>query len=268
MKIQGTYERSELERALEYDVVNKRYIKPHGASVRYRYIVNVSFQIRGNLIRAYAVVDTGAQRTVISRSAFGDKTQLIDDMSCLGKSKLSGFGKGTVDVGMYVVDNFKLTNEISFKHIKIGISDSEDTTSVLGMDILGLFSFMYEIRGGNMIGTMYIINYTEQLKRIESKYTNKTYIDSDKILVLNDEPDLTIVGRNINKSHNRTVGYFMINKKGKKFYHSIPKVMDLANQKRISNATIVTLKDKRKVLRGKGCKLSGIPVYTADYIHT
>ncbi len=90
----------------------------------------------------------------------------------------------------YIVDNFKLTDEIMLDKIKLFFSEEIGSKALLGMDILSLFDFQYLKEKRQNYGTFWINNYNEALKELQIRRLNKDIDYIDPILIANVEDAL------------------------------------------------------------------------------
>lgn len=244
---------------------------------RLRYFVKLKFELQGIDVVTVAVIDTGAVKTVIReddilRSARGNKL-----VQSIRNDTAFGIG-GSVPTKIYIAEQFELTGEITLPRVEVAVSNSINM-SVLGMDILGLFSFKYDLGVGNMIGKFFIFDYQKQLERIEKLCKNNNALGINMIMLLDDEMSkeskvnqsikhhgiVNIVGTIID-SKGRTVGYKLRNNRGKVINVEKSQVITEAQKRNIGNATVVKLGNGQLILRGKGCKLSELRKYKAETI--
>ncbi len=73
----------------------------------------------------------------------------------------------------YIVENFKLTDDIILDKIKLFFSEDIGSKALLGMDILSLFDFQYLKERRQNYGTFWINNYDEALKDLQTRRLNK-----------------------------------------------------------------------------------------------
>lgn len=83
----------------------------------------------------------------------------------------------------YIVENFRLTDEITLDKIKLFFSEDIGNKALLGMDILSLFDFQYLKEKRQNYGTFWINNYDEALKELQSRRLNKDIDYIDPILI-------------------------------------------------------------------------------------
>lgn len=83
----------------------------------------------------------------------------------------------------YIVENFRLTDEITLDKIKLFFSEDIGNKALLGMDILSLFDFQYLKEKRQNYGTFWINNYDEALKDLQARRLNKDMDYIDPILI-------------------------------------------------------------------------------------
>ena len=83
----------------------------------------------------------------------------------------------------YIVENFRLTDEITLDKIKLFFSEDIGNKALLGMDILSLFDFQYLKEKRQNYGTFWINNYDEALKELQARRLNKDIDYIDPILI-------------------------------------------------------------------------------------
>lgn len=83
----------------------------------------------------------------------------------------------------YIVENFRLTDEITLDKIKLFFSEDIGNKALLGMDILSLFDFQYLKEKRQNYGTFWINNYDEVLKDLQARRLNKDMDYIDPILI-------------------------------------------------------------------------------------
>ena len=88
----------------------------------------------------------------------------------------------------YIVENFRLTDEITLDKIKLFFSEDIGNKALLGMDILSLFDFQYLKEKRQNYGTFWINNYDEALEELQARRLNKDidYIDPILIAAIDD----------------------------------------------------------------------------------
>ncbi|MCI8901709.1 MAG: hypothetical protein HFH76_14035 [Lachnospiraceae bacterium] len=157
---------------------------------RESYFTDISFDIRNKPLKITTKIDTGATYTVIG--LYGDG--LEDFKKSIMKSNMRGVAydaSGTeLKLYGYIVDNFKLTDEIMLDKIKLFFSEEIGSKALLGMDILSLFDFQYLKEKRQNYGTFWINNYNETLKELQIRRLNKDIDYIDPILIANVEDAL------------------------------------------------------------------------------
>ena len=83
----------------------------------------------------------------------------------------------------YIVEDFRLTDEITLDKIKLFFSEDIGNKALLGMDILSLFDFQYLKEKRQNYGTFWINNYDEALKDLQPRRLNKDIDYIDPILI-------------------------------------------------------------------------------------
>ena len=155
---------------------------------RESYFTRIRFKIDNNLVNVTTKIDTGATYTVIglcSDELEGFKNNIM-------KSSMRGIAydaSGTeLKLYGYIVENFKLTDEITLDKIKLFFSEDVGNKALLGMDILSLFDFQYLKEKRQNYGTFWINNYDEALKELQARRLNKdiNYIDPILIAAVDD----------------------------------------------------------------------------------
>ncbi|MEZ3445427.1 MAG: retroviral-like aspartic protease family protein [Lachnospiraceae bacterium] len=152
---------------------------------RESYFTKVSFDIHNKTLNITAKIDTGATYTVMG---LGNKG-LIRYKDKILKSNMRGIAydaSGTeLKLYGYIVENFKLTDEIMLDKIKLFFSEDIGGKALLGMDILSLFDFQYLKEKRQNYGTFWINNYDEALKELQIRRLNKDIDYIDPILIAN-----------------------------------------------------------------------------------
>lgn len=114
--------------------------------------VKVSFSFADTVVKINMKVDTGASRTIIGfnsfRSALNIKNIILQEPVC--KGRLESATGGEISYREVVVDDFYLTPDVVFPKIKLAFSEDIGSKALLGMDILSLFSFMYNRKEGEL----------------------------------------------------------------------------------------------------------------------
>ena len=155
---------------------------------RESYFKKTSFDIDNKTVKITTKIDTGATYTVIGLENKG----LIRFKDKILKSNMRGIAydaSGTeLKLYGYIVENFRLTDEITLDKIKLFFSEDIGNKALLGMDILSLFDFQYLKEKRQNYGTFWINNYDEALKDLQERRLNKDidYIDPILIAVVDD----------------------------------------------------------------------------------
>lgn len=150
---------------------------------RESYYTDINFTINNKKIDITAKVDTGAAYTV-----FGLKNKrLYMFAKAITKSDMIGRAydvSGTeLKLYGYIVDNFKLTDDIVINKIKIYFSEDIGDKALLGMDILSLFDFQYLKERRQNWGTFWINNHIDALNQMVKRCLNndRGYVDPNFI---------------------------------------------------------------------------------------
>ena len=85
----------------------------------------------------------------------------------------------------YVVEKFRLTDEIVIDKIKLFFTEDIGNKALLGMDILSLFDFQYLKEKRQNYGTFWIDNYDKALKELQARKLNRDIDYIDPILIAN-----------------------------------------------------------------------------------
>ena len=85
----------------------------------------------------------------------------------------------------YVVEKFRLTDEIVIDKIKLFFTEDIGNKALLGMDILSLFDFQYLKEKRQNYGTFWIDNYDKALKELQARNLNRDIDYIDPILIAN-----------------------------------------------------------------------------------
>lgn len=164
---------------------------------RESYFTRIGFKIDNKLVKVTTKIDTGATYTVIGLCS----DELEDFKKDIMKSNMRGIAydaSGTeLKLYGYIVENFRLTDEITFDKIKLFFSEDIGNRALLGMDILSLFDFQYLKEKRQYYGTFWINNYVEALKEIRSRILNKDidYIDPILIADVEDAKDIQYISK-------------------------------------------------------------------------
>ncbi len=113
---------------------------------RRAYFVKVSFSLMNIVANISVKIDTGASRTVIgiNNAKIRQKIKEIILQEPVYSGRLESATGGEISYREAVVDDFYLTPDIVFPKIKLAFSEDIGNKALLGMDILSLFSFMYD----------------------------------------------------------------------------------------------------------------------------
>ena len=120
---------------------------------RESYFTDIKFDLNTKPIKITTKIDTGATYTVIGME------------------------------NRYIVEDFRLTDEITLDKIKLFFSEDIGNKALLGMDILSLFDFQYLKEKRQNYGTFWINNYDEALKDLQTRRLNKDIDYIDPILI-------------------------------------------------------------------------------------
>lgn len=150
---------------------------------RESYFTRIGFKIDNNLVNVTTKIDTGATYTVIGLCS----DELENYKNNILKSNMRGIAydaSGTeLKLYGYIVENFRLTDEIILDKIKLFFSEDIGNKALLGMDILSLFDFQYLKEKRQNYGTFWINNYDEALKDLQVRRLNKNIDYIDPILI-------------------------------------------------------------------------------------
>lgn len=150
---------------------------------RESYFTRIGFKIDNNLVNVTTKIDTGATYTVIGLCS----DELENYKNNILKSNMRGIAydaSGTeLKLYGYIVENFRLTDEIILDKIKLFFSEDIGNKALLGMDILSLFDFQYLKEKRQNYGTFWINNYDEALKDLQARRLNKNIDYIDPILI-------------------------------------------------------------------------------------
>lgn len=157
---------------------------------RFTYYTNIKFSMFGREIKIPMKIDTGSAYTIVDiNSIFLDKYR--DDIRSSGnlRSAYNVSGKPLKLYG-YPVNDFKLTDDIVIPKIKIYFAEDTEEKSLLGMDILSLFTFQYTLNNDSLNGSFWIFNYESSLRKISEHTLNKSLEYMDPFMIANiDEVD-------------------------------------------------------------------------------
>ena len=155
---------------------------------RESYFTKTSFDINNKTVKVTTKIDTGATYTVIGLENKG----LIRFKDKILNSNMRGTAydaSGTeLKLYGYIVENFRLTDEITLDRIKLFFSEDIGNKALLGMDVLSLFDFQYLKEKRQNYGTFWINNYDEALKDLQTRRLNRgiDYIDPILIAAVDD----------------------------------------------------------------------------------
>lgn len=155
---------------------------------RESYFTKVGFKIDHKLLKITTKIDTGATYTVIGLGM----DELEDFKHNILQSNMRGvaFDASGTELKLYgyIVENFKLTDEILLDRIKLFFSEDIGNKALLGMDILSLFDFQYIKEQRQNYGTFWINNFNEALEEVRTRRFNKDLDYIDPILIADLEP--------------------------------------------------------------------------------
>ena len=150
---------------------------------RESYFTDIKFVLNTKPVKITTKIDTGATYTVIGLENKG----LIRFKDKIMKSSMKGIAydaSGTeLKLYGYIVENFRLTDEITLDKIKLFFSEDIGNKALLGMDILSLFDFQYLKEKRQNYGTFWINNYDEALEELQARRLNKDIDYIDPILI-------------------------------------------------------------------------------------
>lgn len=155
---------------------------------RESYFTDIKFDLNTKPIKITTKIDTGATYTVIGM----ENSYIKPFKDKLLKSSMRGIAydaSGTeLKLYGYIVEDFRLTDEITLDKIKLFFSEDIGNKALLGMDILSLFDFQYLKEKRQNYGTFWINNYDEALKELQVRRLNKDidYIDPILIAAIDD----------------------------------------------------------------------------------
>ena len=150
---------------------------------RESYFTRIRFKIDNNLVNVTTKIDTGATYTVIGM----ENSYIKPFKDKILKSNMRGIAydaSGTeLKLYDYIIENFRLTDEITLDKIKLFFSEDIGNKALLGMDILSLFDFQYLKEKRQNYGTFWINNYDEALIDLQARRLNKDIDYIDPILI-------------------------------------------------------------------------------------
>ena len=147
---------------------------------RESYFTRIRFKIDNNLVNVTTKIDTGATYTVIGL----ENSYIKPFKNKILKSNMIGTAydaSGTeLKLYGYIVENFRLTDEITLDKIKLFFSEDIGNKA--------LFDFQYLKEKRQNYGTFWINNYDEALKELQARRLNKdiNYIDPILIAAVDD----------------------------------------------------------------------------------
>ena len=160
---------------------------------RESYYTEIKFSINRKKIQTVVKIDTGATYTVIGLGS----TEMQRFKDAILESPVQGIAydaSGTeLHLYGYIINNFQLTEDITFDKIKIFFSEDIGDKALLGMDLLSLFDFQYLKEKGQNWGTFWINNYEQALKELYARQLNKDMDYIDLILIADVEGDDSFV---------------------------------------------------------------------------
>lgn len=150
---------------------------------RESYFTSIGFKMDNKLVKITTKIDTGATYTVIGM----ENSYIKPFKDKLLKSDMRGIAydaSGTeLKLYGYIVENFRLTDEITLDRIKLFFSEDIGNKALLGMDILSLFDFQYLKEKRQNYGTFWINNYDEAIKELRARILNKDIDYIDPVLI-------------------------------------------------------------------------------------
>lgn len=152
------------------------------------YYTKIEYTVNNESIVSNMKIDTGADYTIIGLMDDGlsEYREMILHSGMTGRAYDAS---GTeLKLYGYIVENFRLTDEITLYKIKLFFSEDIGNKALLGMDILSLFDFQYLKEKRQNYGKFWINNYDEALKDLQTRRLNKDidYIDSILIAAVDD----------------------------------------------------------------------------------
>lgn len=155
---------------------------------RRSYYTKIEYTVNNESIVSNMKIDTGADYTIIGLMDDGlsEYREMILHSGMTGRAYDAS---GTeLKLYGYIVENFRLTDEITLYKIKLFFSEDIGNKALLGMDILSLFDFQYLKEKRQNYGKFWINNYDEALKDLQTRRLNKDidYIDSILIAAVDD----------------------------------------------------------------------------------
>lgn len=137
-----------------------------GSNTILEYYTSISFIVDTEKVEDMVFkVDTGSSYTVISSDMPNiEHLSLIDDNNIID-TKVYDASDKPIQLYKMAVNDFQLTEDITFKKVEIYITDMLHRKAILGLDMLSLFSFQYLQEPNQIKGTFWINNYEQSMKR-------------------------------------------------------------------------------------------------------
>ena len=142
---------------------------------RRSYYTKIEYTINNESIVTNMKIDTGADYSLLEFRKEILKSNMVGIAYDASGTELKLYG--------YIVENFRLTDEITLDKIKLFFSEDIGNKALLGMDILSLFDFQYLKEKRQNYGTFWINNYDEALKDLQARRLNKDIDYIDPILI-------------------------------------------------------------------------------------
>lgn len=162
-----------------------------GNQARTSYYINVVLNIKNAKLPIPMKIDTGATHTIVGTEI--DAMSEIKDLlihNSIKKGTVKDASGSDIFTYAYIVEQLKLSDEITLPNVEIYFSKQLKEKAVLGMDILSLFDFRYQLDKKGSNGEFWINDYQDAIERITTCgfYKNNNYIQSGMILTLDDAP--------------------------------------------------------------------------------
>lgn len=157
-------------------------------TARFSYYTLLSLNLNGKIKKLQFKLDTGSPYTIIGLDLLKrngiDLTQELENTGF--QEELFDASGRNVRIAPYIVQSFKLTEEITLNDVQIYISPDIENRAVLGMDLLSLLDFQYQWEVNSMLGTFWINNYIARRKFIENMLEEKNLkiLDSKQLFLL------------------------------------------------------------------------------------
>ncbi|MEZ3447620.1 MAG: retroviral-like aspartic protease family protein [Lachnospiraceae bacterium] len=157
-------------------------------TARFSYYTLLSLNLNGKIKKLQFKLDTGSPYTIIGLDLLKrngiDLTQELENTGF--QEELFDASGRNVRIAPYIVQSFKLTEEITLNDVQIYISPDIENRAVLGMDLLSLFDFQYQWEVNSMLGTFWINNYVTRRRFIEKMLAEKNLkiLDSKQLFLL------------------------------------------------------------------------------------